>query len=108
MGRRRAFKTTALFEVNEHIVVAARDSITQEQIWEFFCECGDEACAEHVRLAIDEYVGIRERPTRCSRRATISAGRSWRGGGRGSFGRSRGHCARRAGHQVRRAKKRTD
>lgn len=60
MSRQQVFKTAALYEVNEHILGAARASIVQEQTWEFFCECGDEDCGEHVELSIDEYVALRE------------------------------------------------
>lgn len=40
MDKDRAFKTLALTEVNTHILDAARDSISEEQEREFFCECG--------------------------------------------------------------------
>jgi hypothetical protein len=60
MVENRKFKTAALVEVNSHILDAARDSITREQIWEFFCECGRPDCGEHVKLSIDEYAGLRD------------------------------------------------
>src|SRR5204863_6413692 len=60
MGKRRTFKTAALTEVNAHILDAARDSVTQEQTWEFFCECGRSDCGEHVEVTIDGYVALRE------------------------------------------------
>jgi hypothetical protein len=61
MGTKRTFKTGALAEVNEHILSAARDSISQEQTWDFFCECGREGCAELVQLTTGVYVSLRDR-----------------------------------------------
>ena len=60
MGGERAFKTVALTEVNVHILDAARDSISEEQVWEFFCECGDPDCHAHVMLELDQYVALHE------------------------------------------------
>jgi hypothetical protein len=61
VGNERAFKTVALTEVNAHILDAARDSISEEQVWEFFCECGDPDCHAHVMLDLDEYVALHDR-----------------------------------------------
>jgi hypothetical protein len=55
-----AFKTQALTEVNRHILDAARDSVSGEQEWEFFCECGGRDCNEHVKLTIDAYVALHD------------------------------------------------
>ncbi|HZD88230.1 MAG TPA: hypothetical protein VE088_09515 [Gaiellaceae bacterium] len=60
MGKQRALKTAALSEVNGHILRAARDSVTQEQEWEFLCECGRPNCHEHVMLTIDAYSGLHD------------------------------------------------
>jgi hypothetical protein len=56
----RAFKTLALTEVNMHILDAALDSISEEQEWEFFCECGRADCHEHVELTLEEYVALHD------------------------------------------------
>lgn len=55
MGQQTTAKTAALTEVNRRILDAALDSITQEQEWEFFCECGNPDCHEHVELTIHAY-----------------------------------------------------
>jgi hypothetical protein len=55
------FKTLALTEVNAHILDTARDSIAEEQEWEFFCECGELACHEHVELTIEAYIALQGR-----------------------------------------------
>jgi hypothetical protein len=60
MGKQRAFKSAALAEVNRHILEAARESISEEQQWEFFCECGRADCSEHVFLTPDAYVALRD------------------------------------------------
>jgi hypothetical protein len=60
VGETRSGKTAALAEVNRCILDAARDSISEEQEWEFFCECGRPDCREHVTLTIDAYVAIRD------------------------------------------------
>ena len=55
MGEEHAAKTAMLTEVNRRVLEAARDSITEEQEWEFFCECGDPECHEYVELTIHAY-----------------------------------------------------
>lgn len=55
-----AFKREALAEVNGHILQVAQDSISDEQEWEFFCECGHDDCHEHVVLTLDSYVVLRD------------------------------------------------
>lgn len=60
MDRDRAFKALALSEVNRHILDAARDSIGEEQEWEFFCECGRDDCHEYVLLTLDRYVALHD------------------------------------------------
>jgi hypothetical protein len=60
MGRERAFRTLALTTVNQTILDAARESITEEQEWEFFCECGLPDCDEQVRLTLDAYVSLHD------------------------------------------------
>lgn len=52
---RRTVKTTALSEVNQGILEVARDSLDQEQEWEFFCECGQEGCHQYVALTLDAH-----------------------------------------------------
>lgn len=60
MGDESIFKTAALREVNQHIVDAARDSISEELEWEFFCECGESGCHEYVRLTLEDYIAIHD------------------------------------------------
>jgi hypothetical protein len=55
VDKHRDFKTLALVEVNRHILEAAHDSISDEQEWEFFCECGRRDCHERVALTPDRY-----------------------------------------------------
>jgi len=56
----QAFKSLALTEVNTHILEAARESVSQEQEWEFFCECGRPDCHEHVELTLDAYIALHD------------------------------------------------
>lgn len=60
MNAGSAFKTEALAEVNGHILDVAQESISDELEWEFFCECGQDACQEHVMLTLDTYVALRD------------------------------------------------
>lgn len=60
MDKDRAFKTLALTEVNTHILDAALDSISDEQEWEFFCECRQADCHEHVKLTLDGYIALHD------------------------------------------------
>jgi hypothetical protein len=60
MANERAFKTVALTEVNEHILDAARDSVSEDTRWEFFCECGHPGCHEHVMLELDRYTALHD------------------------------------------------
>jgi hypothetical protein len=60
LSKQRALKTATLAEVNQGILAAARDSIDQDQQWEFFCECGREDCHEHVLLTLDSYVALHD------------------------------------------------
>ena len=53
-------RTAALTEVNVHILRYVRDSSEGEQEWEFFCECGEATCQEHVFLTLDGYVELHE------------------------------------------------
>ena len=55
MGDEGVSKTALLTEVNLRVLEAALDSVTQEQEWEFFCECGNPDCHEHVELTIHAY-----------------------------------------------------
>ena len=58
MTRESAFKTSALTDVNRHILEAVRESIDGEQAWEFFCECGRADCQERIALTPDGYVAL--------------------------------------------------
>jgi hypothetical protein len=60
MSEEGAFKTSALTEVNERILDAARDSIGSDDTWEFFCECGRPDCQEQISLTLDAYVAVRD------------------------------------------------
>jgi hypothetical protein len=46
--------------VNQHILDAARESIGNDQEWEFFCECGRDYCQERVTLTVDAYAALNE------------------------------------------------
>jgi hypothetical protein len=56
----RSFKSAALSDANRHMVRRVQGSIRAEQEWEFFCECGAEACYEQVFLTLDAYIAVRE------------------------------------------------
>jgi hypothetical protein len=58
MGNGRVFKTSALTDVNRHILDVARESISAEQEWEFFCECGRPDCEERIALTLAAYVAL--------------------------------------------------
>ena len=58
MSQERAFKTSAMTDVNRHILDAARESISYEEEWEFFCECGRDDCQERIKLTLDAYVAL--------------------------------------------------
>jgi hypothetical protein len=60
VGDESIFKTAALREVNQHILGVARESISEELEWEFFCECGDSDCHEYVSLTLEDYVAIHD------------------------------------------------
>ena len=59
MSERRN-RTAALTDVNVHILRYVRDSSEGEQEWEFFCECGEADCQEHVFLTLDGYVELHD------------------------------------------------
>jgi hypothetical protein len=51
----------ALFrQVNEHVVGAER---RPAESFEILCECGDEACMDHVRVTTEAYERVRSQPT---------------------------------------------
>lgn len=61
----RGLKTAALSEVNRslselnrHILDIARESVSQGDDWEFFCECGRADCHELVTLGIEAYMAL--------------------------------------------------
>jgi hypothetical protein len=60
MDNDRASRAEVLAEVNRRILAAARDSITREPEWEFFCECGRPGCQEHVVLTVDAYTALHD------------------------------------------------
>jgi hypothetical protein len=101
MTRDRAFKVLALTVVNEHILDAARESIAEEPDWEFFCECGNSGCHEHVMLTLDGYIALHD-----SGEAVLAAGHRLSQVERARALRSDAKALRaQAEHQVRRAKK---
>jgi hypothetical protein len=51
----QTFKTVALTDVNTHIREVACESISEEQEWEFFCECGEPDCRAQVMLTLERY-----------------------------------------------------
>lgn len=53
-------RTAALTDVNVHILRYVRDASDGQQEWEFFCECGDASCQEHVFLTLDSYVELHD------------------------------------------------
>jgi hypothetical protein len=53
-------KSATLWEVNRGIREVGRDSIDEEQEWEFFCECGQEDCHEYVSLTVDAYSALHD------------------------------------------------
>jgi hypothetical protein len=60
----RIGRNEALFrEVNERIQAMQEALAPNEQSAEFICECGDPACAAHIRLTLREYEGVRADPT---------------------------------------------
>ncbi len=64
----RLGRNESLFrEVNERIGqldrTLARPGLETDSLWEFICECGDQACCEPVSLRSSEYEGIRARAT---------------------------------------------
>lgn len=60
MGRRRAFKTAALVEVNRHIGEVAEGLPSRWDEWEFFCECGSPECTDVVRLTLEQYSALHD------------------------------------------------
>ena len=56
----RALKTTALTEVNDHILDFASESASIETDWDFFCECGELSCRSLIRLTVNEYMNVRD------------------------------------------------
>jgi hypothetical protein len=58
---RRVAENEALFrQVNEHVVGAER---RPDESFEILCECGDEACMDHVRVTTEAYERARRQPT---------------------------------------------
>jgi hypothetical protein len=58
---RRVAENEALFrQVNEHVVGAER---RPAESFEILCECGDEACMDHVRVTTEAYERVRSQPT---------------------------------------------
>ena len=54
---RRVAENEALFrQVNEHVVGTERRPAER---FEILCECGDEACMEHLRVTTEAYEGAR-------------------------------------------------
>jgi hypothetical protein len=56
----RSFKSGALSDANLHLVRRARDPIGKEREWDFFCECGEESCYEHVFLTLAAFTALRD------------------------------------------------
>jgi hypothetical protein len=60
----RIGKNEALFrEVNERVRDITRGFGAYLPDAEFVCECGDENCADRVRVALPEYEAVRKSPT---------------------------------------------
>ena len=55
-----ASRTLVLTEVNTEILEAAREFASEEQEWEFLCECGRQDCHEHVKLTLDAYIALHD------------------------------------------------
>ena len=101
MSQELAFKTSALTDVNRHILEAARESISYEQEWEFFCECGRDDCEERIELTLDAYASLYD-----SGCAVLAEGHQLSQVERARRLRADADALRRqAEHQVRRAKK---
>ena len=60
VAHQQRLKTATLSEVNRGILEVARDSIDEEQEWEFFCECGSEDCHAYVSLTLDAYSALHD------------------------------------------------
>ena len=104
MGTECTFKTAALTEVNVHILDAARDSISDEQCWEFFCECGRPDCHEHVMLDVNQYVALHDHD-----KAVLARGHHLSQMERARRLREESHALRaQAEHQIRRARENVD
>lgn len=87
--------------VNERILHVARESFANDQEWEFFCECGQDDCHEHVSLTVDVYAALHD-----SGRAVLADGHELTQAELSR--RLRGDAealTRQAEHQVRRARK---
>jgi len=53
-------RSSALTEVNRNILLHVQGSTAENLEWEFFCECGQETCHEHVFLTLDAYIALRD------------------------------------------------
>jgi len=62
----RAGRNQVLFrEINERIRdIGDVERVPAAELWDFLCECADEACTEIVPLTVAEYEEIRRTPTR--------------------------------------------
>lgn len=60
MGERRRIKTATVAEVNRKVFEFARHSPSEQAVWEFFCECGQEDCHEYVLLTLDAYSSVHD------------------------------------------------
>jgi hypothetical protein len=99
--RDREFKTSALTDVNRHILDVARDSVSTKQEWEFFCECGRPDCDEHIMLTLAAYVALSD-----SGRPVLADGHRLSQAERARRLHEKAEALRRqAEHPVRRAKK---
>ena len=82
-------------------VLSPASSISYEQEWEFFCECGRDDCQERLTLTLDAYVARYD-----SGRAVLAEGHQLSQVERARRLRDDAEALRRqAEHQVRRVKK---
>ena len=101
LGEQPMSNAALRYGVNERIVQVAGESFDQDQEWEFFCECGQDDCHEHVSLTVDAYAALHDsgRPVLANGHEPSQAARSRQLRGDTEA------LTRQAEHQLRRARK---